>query len=275
VANAIQWSYNSTTSAFEYVDSSIPNLSTLWKFAADDGLLFASCLRAGVKITNTSNGNTRAGIVRVLQASSPLDLQFDLTNVLNLTTSASDSIKEAILSNPRTKSYNAEFFADSADKQCIAGPSSVIGYSSWGNNQFDKATGGTNLGQLSVMIQNSQKQDFHMNNILILFEPQTAGNVYEIQYGTQHRFRYELNTLLGQLQKPPKKSDKVIKTLDAVSQSDGVVEVVPSTGVPGVPSPTRAEIRANAQAQRQQQQGASSSSGRGRGRPKKKATPPA
>lgn len=244
VANAIHWEYNSTNSAFEYVDSSIPNLSTAWKFTGDDGLLFSSTLRAGCRITNTSNGNTRAGIVRILQASSPLDLTFDLTNPLNLTTAASDSIKEAILSNPRTRSYNAEFFATSADKQCIAGPSSVINYSSWGNNQFDKATGGTSLGQLSVNIQNSQKQDFHMNNILILFEPESSANTYEIQYGCQFRFRYELQTLLGQLMKSPKKTDKVIKTLDTVSQTDGVVEVKdePSTGIPGVPSPTKQEI---------------------------------
>lgn len=245
IANAIHWEYNSSNQAFEYVSSSIPDLSTTWKFSADDGLLFASCLRAGCRLTNTSNGNTRSGIVRILQASSPLDLVFDLTNPLNLTTDASNSIKEAVLSNPRTRSYNAEFFATSADKQCIAGPSSVIGYSSWGNNKFDKASAGLNLGQLSVNIQNSQKQDFHMNNILILFEPESSGNVYEIQYGTQHRFRYELNTLLGQLQKPPKKTDKVVKTLDTVSQTDGVVEIKETEPgpIPGVPTPTPAEIK--------------------------------
>lgn len=243
IANAIHWEFNGTSNQFEYVSSSIPDLSTAWKFKDDDGLLFSSTLRAGVKITNTSNGNTRAGIVRVLQASSPLDLVFDLTNPLNLNVSSSDSILQAVLSNPRTRSYNAEFFATSADKQCIAGPSSVINYSSWGNNQFDKASAGLNLGQLAGNILNSQKQDFHMNNIIILFEPESSGNVYELQYGCQFRLRYELQTLLGQLMKPSKKTDKVIKTLDTVSQTDGVVEIKDDEPgpIPMIPAPTKAE----------------------------------
>lgn len=253
IGNAIMWEYNTTSTQFEYVDSSIPNLSTTWKFQTDPPLDSGN-LRASCRILNTNSGQYRKGIVRILSASSPLDLVFDLTNQLNLNSASSTAIRDAIKNSPKSKTYTAEAFSNvdaDTDKQIISGPSSLIKYQSW--SKFN--TESISLGVLATQFIKAQQENYHMNNILILFEATGTGNNannYEIVYGTQHKFRYPLDTLLGSLQKPYKTSEKATKTLTKVGEGSSDLKDVktvpePATGMPGVPSPTKAEVTASKQ----------------------------
>jgi len=255
-----------------YVANSVQNLSPTWKYGTEDAPEYHGNVRCCAKIQNITSNDKKAGVVRVLQTSNPLEFEFVLATPIYLTTASAGTILEGIRNNPRSRTYGADFFSDSADKTIIGGISSMINYSAWGK-AFNN---GTTDGDISSMLLESQKSDnnFHMNNICILFEPTGAdANTYEISITNDSKNRYHNSTLLSTLQKPIKSdvTGRHAIKLDVQNRNNNGVHVdpQPGTGVPMVPAPTRAEIRAQAAEARAKAQP------KPKGRPKKKAQPPA
>ncbi len=135
--NALVWNGSSGV-----VEPGSHNLSTMLKYGTSDTPLQSKALRAGLKITNTTNGQDRGSSVSFLQISSPLDLVFDGDNVgtnanrLNLTAACAQSIVQLINSHTRTQTYSAEYLATSKSNCLVAGPAVGSEYNSYSNEHF-------------------------------------------------------------------------------------------------------------------------------------------
>jgi len=249
VSNAIMWEWNSTTGSFDYIDSSILNLSTTWKFSETntEKPVVSGAVRCACKLMNTNSSDKTKGVVRILSSSNPLDLVFTGTDSLSLNAASSNALLESIKDNVRTRTYPASTFnsSDIGDKQIIGGVSSLIGYQEWG---IDFPTQTTSLGGLASTFINSQKRDFHMNNILILLEATGAdagdNQNYELIYCTQNKMRFPLNSLLNTLEKHPFTTDKAGKTLEHVGEGEkGLTSVTSSSSQTTRTVPTARPVR--------------------------------
>jgi len=252
VGTACMWDANTGA----YITGSVPNLSPTWRHTTGDSPLKCSTMRCSARLYSTSSQNVARGTVKTLIVSAPVDFQFSTTpgQELDLTTACKDSILESLNNNAKARIYPTNSL-DSSSKEIISGPASLINYSSWGDRPYRN---GNTLPDVANAFQESQLDSYHMQNIFIYVEPvaTSAGNPnvsFCIEIGLQTRNLFEANTVLGHLSKPSRVdlTGKVAETLKKVADNDDMkdTKAQPSTGMPGVPSPTAQEIaQAKAQA---------------------------
>lgn len=171
--------------------------STLVKYATADPPTQIKCLRAGFKISNTSNQTDRSSTVAILQISSPIKFDYVSTVSLDLTTACAADILSMVRTHPRSKIYTAEQLCTN-DNCLVVAPATSSAYSSYGDELFISPLTDANS---KLAFTNAQK-DMGMNNVIILFETAAAINDYLITLQTQDAMRFPAYTLLGQLQKP-------------------------------------------------------------------------
>ncbi len=222
------------------VQASSHLFSTMVKYGTSDTPLQAKCLRAALKIINTTNSTDRSSTVSILQISSPIDLEWQAATgagELNLTSACAQNIVNMVSSHPRTATYSANYLANSKENCCVIGPSVGSGYNSYGTEPF--------LGPISdpnsrIGFDRSQKQ-MSMNNLIVVFPNSASVNDYLIQIMTQDALRFDANSLLGQMQKAGPVADnaeRIKKIHDSASKAGGKL-IDPDTPSASASAPTR------------------------------------
>lgn len=181
------------------VESNSHLFSTLARYTGDDAPIQTKCLRAAIKISNTSNQADRSSTVAILQISSAINFEYTSTASLNLTTDCAGEILQMVRTHPKSRIYTAEQLCTN-DNCLIVAPATSSSYSSYGDSLF--LGGAFSDGNSKLCFQNAQK-DMSMNNVIVLFETASAINDYLITLQSQDGMRFQAFSLLGTLQKPP------------------------------------------------------------------------
>ncbi len=199
-----------------HVAGSYTQYSTLEKYITSDTPLVTRCLRAGLRIKNLTNGQSRGGVIRVLQISSPLNFAWVSPTVCDLTAAFANSLLDMARSHPRSRSYTAEELATGMNELVIA-PATNAAYNSYGDEFFSNSY---SCADMQDAFERSQR-DMSFNNVILVFEPVNPGNSYEVINMTQDGMRFPANTLLNTLQKPSKvdASGRIQATHDAIQAS--------------------------------------------------------
>ena len=200
--------------------------STNFKYSNADAPVVSSCLRAGLRINNTTNSQSRDSVVRVLQHSSPYEIEWASATSCNFTQNFVNELATMCRTHPKSRVYSAEELATGIN-ELVVSPCTAAAYNSYGNVHYNA---GISCQDIQDQFNEAQK-DQSMNHVLILFEPTATVNKYQVSCLTQDRFRYQANTLLNTLSKPARISDDgfVQRTHEAV-QSAGS-ELTDTTGV--------------------------------------------
>jgi hypothetical protein len=171
--------------------------STRYKYATADTPTVIRCLRAGIRMNNISNSNTRDGVVRVLQFSSPLEFEFTSASSCDLTTNFASELLSMVRSHPRARSYTAESLSSGINELVVAQATNAS-YNSYGTDFFIPET---TCAKTQEQFNNAQKDMSH-NNVLIVLESTASVNKMEFTGMTQDGLRFPAFQLLSTLQKP-------------------------------------------------------------------------
>lgn len=202
--------------------------STNYKFSQADSPVVSSPVRAGLRINNVTNSQNRDSVVRVLQHSSPYEIEWASPTSCNFTQNFVNELATMCRQHPRSKCYSAEDLATGLN-ELVVSPCSSSAYHSYGNVHFNA---GITCPDIQAQFNEAQK-DQAMNHVLLLFEPTSTVNKYSISAMVQQRFRYQANTLLNTLAKPARISQDgfVQRTHEAVQASGSELVDTSSTGV--------------------------------------------
>lgn len=155
-------------------------------------------LRSGIQISNITESQRIAGVVRTLQISSAIEFEFTGPASLNVTPAFASQMLALVNSHNRTIEHTGMQYSQRLGQIVIA-PATSSNYNSYGNVGFQEVEG-IAAQQLGLALA---VNDMSMNNQIILFNPTANQNNYTIKVCSQNALRFPANTTLGELQTAP------------------------------------------------------------------------
>jgi hypothetical protein len=209
--------------------------STRFKYNSNDVPTVSRCLRAGIRANNISNSNTRDGVVRILQFSSPLEHEFTSASSCDFTSNYASELLSMVRSHPRARSYTAESLSSGVNELVVA-QATNSSYNSYGSDFFIPEI---TCAKTQEQYKNAQKDMSH-NNVLIVLESTASVNKYEFTGMTQDALRYPANQLLATLQKASRVDESgYIQRVHETVQGEGsalhdtsIQPIIPQLSIP-------------------------------------------
>lgn len=188
--------WNATTGAVVVGSVSSQAMGPTWRFATADAPLSIRPMRAGLRLHNYTANQDLAGVVRILQQSSPVTFTGNWGASGAITVGLASDLYTGISDNAKSREMTGAELSTNKHEWIIA-PATASQYNSYGL-PFEEVN---NWSNFNTQFE-AQENDMAMNHLFMVFEPTPTSQTYSVTFGLQAAGRYPTTSILQELAKP-------------------------------------------------------------------------